>query len=221
MKRPQVIAHRGLWVPKRSIQNTQYAVERAVRSNNYGVEIDFRMGANGELYVTHDATPDRIYPSTQWAAGILDIAKTAPIIALNWKEAGTEKSLIDLCREFNILENSFIFDHPTSSNKLLKGVNWAVRCSDRPDETVARALKSRASVVWADEFSYPYITEDVIDLFHANGKKVYCVSAELHDFPRVYAWKRWRDWTKADGICTDDPQELDQFLRDYVSEDGS
>lgn len=223
MSPPIVLAHRGLWVPKKSEQNTRNAVELAVKSNSYGIEIDIRKGVDGELYIVHDATPDRVYPREQRALGIFEILRDAKMVALNWKEPGVEKDLITLCDHMGLLGRSFIFDQPSSVARQFPyaryKMDFAVRVSDRPDETVAHALRSKAPIVWADEFAYPCITEDLIDMFHDHGKQVYCVSPELHGFARIYAWQRWRAWTKADGICTDDPQELEQFLKDYAPVD--
>ncbi|MDP9102693.1 MAG: glycerophosphodiester phosphodiesterase [Pseudomonadota bacterium] len=53
------VAHRGLWEPKGAPENSLAAFEAAVDAG-YGVELDVRLSADGEVMVFHDAGLERM-----------------------------------------------------------------------------------------------------------------------------------------------------------------
>ena len=52
-------AHRGLWRPGESPENSLSAFERACQAG-YGIELDVRLSRDGEVMVFHDATLERM-----------------------------------------------------------------------------------------------------------------------------------------------------------------
>lgn len=53
------VAHRGLWSPKGAPENSLAAFEAAV-DGGYGIELDVRLSADGEVMVFHDAGLERM-----------------------------------------------------------------------------------------------------------------------------------------------------------------
>lgn len=53
------VAHRGLWTPKGAPENSLAAFEAAVDAG-YGIELDVRLSADGEVMVSHDEGLERM-----------------------------------------------------------------------------------------------------------------------------------------------------------------
>jgi len=74
-----------------------------------------------------------------------------------------------------------------------------------------------ADFIWADEITKKSITPELVSIAHKLGKPVYAISSEL--IPESIFNKdiedRWRELVEAgvDGICTDKPLELAEFLK--------
>jgi len=142
------------------------------------------------------------------------------VIALNVKELGQERALLEALNALRVVPQLFLFDmeliEPRAGEtaRLYRrydaAATLAARVSDR-GEPVERALGIEvASVVWLDEFDGPWATADTVGRLKGAGKAVYAVSPELHGRSLDEAKTRWRDFARwgVDGICTDWPALL-------------
>ncbi len=76
---------------------------------------------------------------------------------------------------------------------------------------------SRVDFIWADEITKKSITPELVNLSHSLGKPIYAISPELipESIFNADIQARWKELVQAgvDGICTDKPCELAQFLK--------
>jgi len=185
----------------------------------YGLETDVRYEAGKGFYVSHD-------PAAPTAESLLAahcaLWRRYPeaTIALNIKELGQERALLEALNALRVVPQLFLFDmelveaRAGDTARLYRqfdaAVTLAARVSDR-GEPLERALEIKvASVIWLDEFEGPWATADTVGRLKSAGKTVYAVSPELHGRPLEAAEARWRDFAAwgVDGICTDWPARL-------------
>jgi glycerophosphoryl diester phosphodiesterase len=214
-----VLAHRGnIDGPAPARENSLELIGAAL-SRGYGLETDVRYAPGKGFYVSHDAAEP--------AADALLAAHCAlwrrhpgAAIALNIKELGQERALLEALNSLRVVQQLFLFDmeliEPDAGQtaRLYRrydaAVPLAARVSDR-GEPVERALGIEvASVVWLDEFDGPWATAETVARLKAAGRTVYAVSPELHGRPLDEAKARWRDFARwgVDGVCTDWPALL-------------
>jgi len=185
----------------------------------YGLETDVRYEAGKGFYVSHDRAASS---AESLLAAHCALWRRHPdaTIALNIKELGQERALLEALNSLRVIPQLFLFDmelveaQAGETARLYRrfdaAVTLAARVSDR-GESIERALAIKvASVVWLDEFDGPWATADTIGRLKSAGKAVYAVSPELHGRPIEAAEARWCDFTAwgVDGICTDWPARL-------------
>lgn len=219
LERVKILAHRGnIDGPDRANENRLARIGEAL-ARGFGLETDVRYAPEKGFYVSHDAARP--------AADALLAAHCAlwrrhpgAVIALNIKELGQERALLEALNGLRVVQQLFLFDmeliEPLAGEtaRLYRrydaAVPLAARVSDR-GESVERALGIEvASVVWLDEFDGPWASAETVGRLKAAGKAVYAVSPELHGRPLDEAQARWRDFARwgVDGICTDWPALL-------------
>ncbi len=218
-----ILAHRGNRNGSRpNGENTLSAVKYCV-NQGWGLEVDVRQAKEGDFYLSHDVST---VTQENKAVEIFDLVRRYPnaMVAVNVKELGYEDRLVDFLSEQLSLRQFFLFDMELIESvpgvtlnkfKAIKNdVQVAVRVSDH-DEPIERALSfQEADIVWLDEFETLWVQRRDIQRLHDQGKKIYAVSPELHQFPLPVAQKRWQDFLDwgVEGICTDYPQQLSQVL---------
>jgi len=219
----KIFSHRGnLDGPMPAQENTPAACKAALEKG-YGLETDIRFAAGWGFYISHDeASPTEENDARVHAA--LWRQNPSSTIALNIKEPGQEKDLIEFLATERLLEQVFLFDmeliEPVPGEtaglfrRLSPEVALAARVSDR-GEPLERALGiSAASVIWLDEFEDLWATSSDIQRMKQAGKTVYAISPELHGFDMwdtVTRWRLFAEWG-VDGICTDWPRRLQKEL---------
>jgi hypothetical protein len=145
-------------------------------------------------------------------------------VALNLKELGYERDLLQFLSNQRVLPQLVLFDmeliEPRAGEtaRLLRAlhpsVTIAARVSDR-GEPLARALAiETATVTWLDEFDGPWATEADVRRLRAAHRDIYAVSPDLHGRSLRHAQSRWTDFVAwgVDAICTDYPAALELFL---------
>ena len=146
------------------------------------------------------------------------------LIALNVKELGYEKELVEYIVEQGVIRQIFLFDmellenDPGNTAKKIKslneGITIAARVSDR-NESIDRALRiESADVIWLDEFDRLWATRKDVDTLKRQPKTIYAISPEIHGFTLEQAFSRWevfRSWG-IDGVCTDYAEKLSELL---------
>jgi glycerophosphoryl diester phosphodiesterase len=214
-----ILAHRGnIGGPDPQRENSLGLLGEAL-ARGFGLETDVRYSPGQGFYISHDP----IAPS---ADSLLTVHAAlwrrfpAATIALNVKELGQERALVEALKTLGVASQVFLFDmellesRAGETARLVRrfdaAVRLAARVSDR-NEPVERALGiEAASAVWLDEFDGPWATEETVLRLKDAGKTVYAVSPELHGASLREASARWRDFARwgVDGICTDWPERF-------------
>ena len=136
---------------------------------------------------------------------------------------------------FGLFKRVFVFDTTISCGKALKRLCPTLRISLSigeekrfPDQryptiyTYDDVGKERFwDIVWADEWVDGLYTQSFIDACHADNRRVYAISAELHKLTdpkhslseKGYL-QQWKNLIAmgVDGICTDYPEELQRLI---------
>jgi glycerophosphoryl diester phosphodiesterase len=218
-----VLAHRGnLAGPTLRGENSRAAIGAAL-TRGFGIETDIRRASDGRFYIAHDPQPAA---DDALADDVFELLRAYPdrTVALNVKEIGYESALLDYLRDQRVLRQVFLFDmeliEPVPGEmaerfrSLDRDVRIAARVSDR-GESIERALAIRAaSVIWLDEFERPWATEADVRRLKQAGRTVHAVSPDLHGSSLERSRARWAQFNAwgVDGICTDYPVELREYL---------
>lgn len=210
-----IIAHRGFWADTIE-QNTIDAFNRAL-DFGFGIELDVR-DFNKKIIISHNI-PDRN------AKSFKDIFKTLHrhpnfnkvIYAINIKSDGIEEKIKDLILDFDLKENSFVFDMSMPSMyifyKQYKQINFATRQSEVEKSPI---FYNNAKWLWMDELEKHWISNNIIMSHIVNKKRVCLVSPELHERKHLEVWKQYlqlpKNILKKVYICTDIPRVADNFF---------
>jgi len=200
----EIIAHRGLW-EKPDQKNSISAIEAAFEEG-FGIETDIR-DLNGDLVISHDIP--RVSQDNFFLEDLLDLhssTSTDLTLALNIKSDGLCESLKEKLK--NRTKNYFVFDMsvPDTLSYRHKSIKFFTRQSEY--ETCP-PLYDDASGIWMDEFQLPWITKEIIENHHQNGKAVAIVSPELHG--RTYE----NEWGKYKLISSHNPELNILLCTDY------
>lgn len=214
MRAMEILAHRANHAgPDKERENTQSAFKFCLRKG-WGIETDIRRTKRGKFYISHD---ERRLTRHNHADQYMEIirAHRNVTIALNIKELGHEKELIEYLCKMKVEKQMFLFDMEliesipgaTASlfRRLHKNIKIAARISDRK-EPIERALSiGSASIIWLDEFEKLWVEEEDIKKLKKHNKVVYAISPEIHGFSLEDMRRRWRQFSRwgVDGICTD------------------
>ncbi len=224
----EILSHRYLFQGKdKLLENTVSQLKKALVNFNF-FETDIRRLVSGEFYISHD--PQTTITIENDARLHTELWRSNPDvkIALNVKELGYEKDLVDFLKVEGVINQVFLFDfdieflgaEPVSYIKKIQEMEPALRCAIRVsdhNEPVKRAVEMKtAPIVWLDEFDSLWVTEHDIKILKSAGKTVYCIAPDLHNFSPEETTKRFKDFIAwgADGICTDFAMELKELLNE-------
>ena len=199
----EIFAHRALCNSKEnSIEGITNCIKLGI-----GIELDVRRNTN-TIYLSHDPTNTGV--SFDEACKILKNSNSK--IALHIKEIGVLKYVIKIITKHSINKKCFIFADSINYNTIndLAGetVEVAFYASKKPTNV-------KAKILWCDELSDKWYEKNLIKQLHKENKTVYAMSKELlrpctkKDI--MIEWQRLLQ-VQFDGICTDYPEELYQFL---------
>ena len=216
---PSVTAHRGLWWPDRSAENTLPAFDAAFRAG-FGVEVDVRRVLDGPLILAHDK-PQMFADLSGLALWeqFLELAWAAPSdlpILVNLKEPGTEADVAKSIQKAGLHPRCWLFDFelcgadPTVVKAHAPEVRCLARVSDRPDGEHGGDLDGRAAPhlppwatgFWLDQWEVDWVDADAVDAWGALGP-VFVAAPDLHGRP--FDLGLVGGWAKAAGFCTDVP----------------
>jgi hypothetical protein len=205
-------------------ENSPEACAGALQAG-FGLETDLRRDGQGRFYISHDshARTERnafeVYAPLFRAFGSSEIA-------VNVKEIGYERELVELVQSGDLGRLNFLFDFellepgtPGAAQRKVRSlpggesVRMASRLSDR-GESLAQCLGIPAEIVWADEFDSLWLTAQEVEQVKAAGRLFYVISPEIHGFDRESMRRRWRDFQAwhVDGVCTDYALEAKEFF---------
>jgi len=244
LKIPQIIAHRGgrAWAP----ENTLSGFRRSLELEADGIELDVQRCASGELVVFHDEDLKRTTDGVGLIRDCsLDELKR--LSAGDWYEERFSNERIPLLTEvldllqgkivLNIeLKNSPI-EYPDMEDELLEVISgYPVESliissfdhklmfklhSKAPELKIAllaaaifQDLKATATAIGATYFHpcYDCLRPDIVEEAHADGLQVNVWTCNTP--------KEWRQCIRmgVDGIVTDDPEALKQYLADIAAQ---
>ncbi len=226
---PVILSHRGNLVGPSPAAENQLATVRSALACGWGIETDIRRAADGRFYISHDPQPSaHETPATDFFALFREYPDAT--VALNIKELGDERALIELLDHEDVSAQTFLFDmellepHAGQTARLFRTfhptIQIAARISDR-GESVDQALAiDVASVIWLDEFDGPFFSDADVRRLKAAGRTVYAVSPDLHGKSAADCRRRWLDFIRwgIDGICTDYPAALAYVIRAVTRE---
>lgn len=220
-----ILAHRANQQGPHSCKENSVAACHAALDAGFGLEIDLRLHDSGLFYISHDPLND----AADESFGLYEkLFRSRPdqVIAVNVKELGYEKKLIDLHRSGAFGNRAFYFDFellepktPGQAQRKIRSlahggdVSLASRLSDR-QEPLDQCLAIPSDVVWADEFDSLWLTGKHVEQVKGSGRQIYVISPELHNFGRDDRRKRWADFKtwEVNGICTDYALEALDFF---------
>jgi glycerophosphoryl diester phosphodiesterase len=220
----KILAHRGnVNGSNHSTENTVAVCEESVKLG-FGLELDVRT-YNEKLYAKHD--PIESEKEQLWDE-IVSVIKYYPElpIAINIKEADCECSLIKSISELDKC-NIFLFDLElvvglekydslaSLYRNLDPNLEVAIRVSDRK-ETLERAISSKSTVVWLDEFDKFWVSAESVHTLNQAGKTIYAVAPDLHGYSAQVSMNRCREFIEwgITGICTDYPIMLKNICKE-------
>lgn len=196
------------------VENTTSQLKKSLINFNF-FETDIRRRVSGEFYISHDPQDQITIENDARQHTELWRNNKSVKIALNIKELGYEKDLLDFLKVEKVTGQVFLFDYELLGAEPQKYINdikrmepeikLATRVSDR-NEPVSRALGlTGADIIWLDEFDSLWVKQEDIAALKSAGKTVYCIAPDLHNFSDDETKQRFKDFTDwgADGICTD------------------
>ncbi len=222
----EILSHRGLGFGKP--ENTLEAF-RAAQEADCGLETDIRIGLNGEVVISHEPP---VFPELLQAEAAIPLFKTfSHPVAVHLKDEAPELGN-QAGKLFEGIESVFLFDPTIETARKIRKTFPNIQIGFSVGE--GHFLKTiyfleevlgllEGDIIWWDEWTKlgAVYNEEQIKAIRLAGKKVYAISPELHRAtePRhELAANPEKSWEKlvslaVDGICTDFPLELKEFLR--------
>lgn len=206
----KILCHRGFFgkrIPENSLKSFEKAFE-----HGFGIETDIR-DYNQEIVISHDMADRRSIPLSELFS-LYSSKKYSHIIALNIKADGLQKHLRKLIDKYEISEY-FVFD--MSIPDMLKYQKSGFKFYTRMSEYEPPIMLGKANGVWVDEFKGKWINKRIIESI--KSRNISFVSPEIHKRPFKNRWKDYKDYEKSLKnknlmICTDYPQEAEEFFND-------
>jgi len=197
-----IFVHRAILDGK---ENSKDGVVKYIQLG-FGIELDLRCDSRG-VYLSHD--PSNYGELFSNVCSLLKNSKS--LLALHIKELSCIEKIVELLKKHD-LTNCFLFDSDYDFI-LNKSSNYEVAfyADCRPKKVGAHKL-------WCDEIKEKWYSKNLIEKLHDEGKILYAVSRELvmpSSFTEIVDdWQRLLE-LGFDGICTNYPEEIKNFLESH------
>ena len=202
----EIFAHRAIFENK---DNSLEGIEHCLKSG-FNVEIDVRK-KDESFYLSHD--PQENGDSFYMACEI--IKRNSKKAAIHIKEDFDIKNLVDFIYEYNIEKKCFIYSTLQDCDQLKKFENIKYAYYQNKFEN-----KISAKILWCDESNEVWYDQKTFSEHKKNNRTIITMSKELLKPCEIgeirNEWNRLID-LKVDGICTDFPL----LLKEYLNEKGS
>lgn len=222
-----IMGHRG--AAALEPENTLLSIARAMEIGVDAVEIDVHLSKDNEIVVIHDATLDRTTNGTgpvsthtleelkKLDAGkgetiptlqeVIDFVGNKVRIVVELKQEGTERSVVELVKTNNLVDNVYVisFWHrlvktvKEMDNRIKTGV-LLVGCP--VDACIATQASADALVM-----RYSFADRKFVEIAHKEGLKVFIWNIDERNLLKPYADMR------VDGIGSNDPRVLVEYFR--------
>ena len=202
----EIFAHRAIYENK---DNSLEGIEYCLKSS-FNVEIDVRK-KDESFYLSHDPQEngDLFYMACEI------IKRNSKKAAIHIKESFDIKNLVDFIHEYNIEKKCFIFSILQDYDQLKKFENIKYAYYQNKFES-----KTDAKILWCDESNEVWYDQKTFSEHKKNNRTIITMSKELLKPCEIgeirNEWNRLID-LKVDGICTDFPL----LLKEYLNEKGS
>jgi len=210
-----ILAHRGLWKSKDK-RNSITALQAAFAAG-FGIETDIRDYC-GALVISHDIG-SKDSPSLERVLVAYQAAGARAPLALNVKADGIQKLLSEQLRKYGI-DNYFMFDMSVPEQVVyIKEVFHTFGRQSEFEQAVP--MYKNVEGVWMDEFSQPWITDEIIAEHLRCGKRVGIISSEIHGNSADRLWgmlEQFRDDQRL-MLCTDMPLKAKEYF--YEKDKGN
>lgn len=220
----EILSHRGIGFGEK--ENSTESFKKALTSG-FGLEIDVRLGINGGVVIGHD-------PPSSDAASLLEVAAVVKTshntVAVHLKEQ-VEEVWRPVCEAFSGRPNIFLFDPAIETAKAIKfafpDIKLAFSVGEQHYSPTIYLLEEvlilpECDYIWWDEWvrAGSVYNKRQLEKIRSTDKHLYVISPELHKStnpPHQQAEVPEQCWAQlaafgVDGICTDFPQQLDDFI---------
>ena len=195
----EIIVHRA---STDTCENCIEGIKNYIKSG-FGVELDLRE-KNNSVYMSHDEMESgaMFEDACRLCSGVSNM------LALHIKEIKIVPKVLEFLEKFSI-KNYFMYN--TEGYDLTKFSNQIISAyyaSDRPE-------KVNEKILWCDEYKTKWYDKEIIGSLNNKQKILYAVSIELfEDCTMEEIFQEWKRLIKFgfDGICTNYPNELKEFL---------
>lgn len=203
MKKLQVIAHRGAFLPQGPLptithfeiaENTIEAFTRAIE-NSWGIETDVRQTKDGRFIISHEPTEKQDIPL------IDDLCKLKPpFVAFQLKTSNSfgqdlavGRAITQAIKQYGLKE-SILFDPTLEVAKVLRAefpwLNLSVSVGEKnysgtiytPNQVFTREFTGVFNCVWVDEWKIngSIYTQKLFEQFKYSFMRIDVISPELH-----------------------------------------
>ena len=202
----EIFAHRAIYENK---ENSLEGIEYCLKSG-FNIEIDVRK-KDDIFYLSHDP---------QENGDLFDIAcqlikQNSKLAAIHVKDNFDIKNLVDFIYDYNIENKCFIFSTLQDYNQLKKFENIKYASYQNKSEN-----ENDAKILWCDESGEVWYNQKIFSEHKKNNRTIITMSKELlkpcEIDEIINEWSRLIK-LEVDGICTDFPL----LLKEYLNQNGS
>ena len=202
----EIFAHRAIYENK---DNSLEGIEHCLKSG-FNIEIDVRK-KDETFYLSHD--PQENGDSFYLACEL--IKQNSKKAAIHVKENFDIKNLVDFIYNYNIENKCFIFTTFQDYDQLKKFENIKyANYQNKFDNNVT------SQILWCDESNQVWYDQKIFSEHKRNNRTIITMSKELLKSCEIdeirNEWNRLLK-LKVDGICTDFPL----LLKEYLNQNGS
>lgn len=198
----EIFSHRAML---NATENSLEGISNCVK-HNFSFELDLRY--NDQVYLSHDKNSFNVLFKD--ACKILQNSKS--FIALHIKEFSAIPHIVKILHNFSIQNNLFIFmtdvDYEKIKNITNDDIKVAYYASNLP------SIKD-SKFYWCDEIQSKWYNKKTLKDLHTNN--FFCIAMSSELTKKVSKQEIYSEWNRLinldfDGICTDFPLDLKNFV---------
>ena len=199
----QIFAHRAILnSPENSLEGIQNCVD-----NNLSIELDLRY--NGSVYLAHD----KIKSNVLFEDACKILTNSQSFVSLHLKELSVINYTIKIIKKYSLQKKCFLFmtdlDYKKIKNIVSNDIDVGYYASSVP-------MKTNSKFYWCDELKSKWYDKKIIQDLHTQN--IFCIAMSPELTKKTSKNEIKLEWERLinlnfDGICTDFPLELNDFVR--------